>query len=445
MGSDDWPTFTVSEITSKGRNALVGGPFGSDLVSKDYVPSGVPVIRGANMGKGRWVSGDFVFVSKEKADSLSANCAKPGDLVFTQRGTIGQVALVPEAGFDRYLISQSQMKLSVDPDKVSGLFLFYVFCTTEQQNYIQQNAIRTGVPHTNLGILRNTPVRLPPLIKQNAIASVLTALDAKIELNQRINAELEGMAKLLYDYWFVQFDFPMTTAQAAALGKPHPYRASGGKMIYNETLKREIPEGWTVQTLSQCIDRIIDHRGKTPNKLGGDWSTQDDAIIALSARVVKGGKLIGIERANKVDRELYEKWMPTKLMDGDILMTSEAPAGEFYFIHGKTEYCLSQRLFAIRADQTKVLPAYLYHELSTGHAYSEIMGSLSGSTVFGIRQDVLREIKVVVPNKQVQEKFEETAIPLLRSIKLHDEQNQELTQLRDWLLPMLMNGQVRVG
>ena len=124
MKADTRFEYIVGEIAAPTRNALVGGPFGSDLVSKDYVPTGVPVISGANMGKGRWVSGDFVYVTAEKADALSSNCAQPGDLVFTQRGTIGQVALVPRIGPERYLISQSQMKLSVDAAKADALFLY---------------------------------------------------------------------------------------------------------------------------------------------------------------------------------------------------------------------------------------------------------------------------------------------------------------------------------
>jgi type I restriction enzyme S subunit len=115
----------VGDIASKERNSLVGGPFGSDLVSRDYVATGVPVIRGTNMGHGRWVSGEFVHVTQAKADALSANCAKPGDIIFTQRGTLGQVALVPAHGAARYLISQSQMKLTVDILKGDALFLYY--------------------------------------------------------------------------------------------------------------------------------------------------------------------------------------------------------------------------------------------------------------------------------------------------------------------------------
>ena len=271
---------------------------------------------------------------------------------------------------------------------------------------------------------------------QEKFADVLSNIDSKIDLNNRINSELEGMAKLLYDYWFVQFDFPDK--------KGKPYKSSGGKMIYNQDLNRKIPEGWEVKQLNQCIDLILDHRGKTPKKLGSDWTEDENGIIALSAKLVKGGKLVNLGKANKVDQELFDKWMPKKLIDGDILMTSEAPAGEFYFIQGKTDYCMSQRLFAIRADQSQLLPSYLYFELSRGHGYSQIMGSLSGSTVFGIRQDVLKTIKVVLPNIDVQKSFNRIVLPQLKQIKKLDQQNQQLTSLRDWLLPMLMNGQVTV-
>ena len=145
-------------------------------------------------------------MTPEKADSLASNCAKPGDIVFTQRGTLGQVALVPKRGADRYLISQSQMKLTVDAEKANALFLYYVFSSAEQKDYIRQNAIQTGVPHTNLGILRNASLRLPSLAEQRAIASVLGALDDKIELNRRMNATLEAMARALFQSWFVDFD-----------------------------------------------------------------------------------------------------------------------------------------------------------------------------------------------------------------------------------------------
>lgn len=118
-----------------------------------------------------------------------------------------------------------------------------------------------------IGILKSLKFNPRPHTDQQKIAKVLSALDAKIELNNRINAELEAMAKLLYDYWFVQFDFPMTAAQAAALGKPHlkgqPYKSSGGKMVYNPILKREIPDGWKTTTIGKTFKTVL---GGTPSR-----------------------------------------------------------------------------------------------------------------------------------------------------------------------------------
>ena len=189
---DSGPVARIEDIAACERNALVGGPFGSNLVSRDYVDFGVPVIRGQNLGLGRWVTGEFAYVGEQKALKLSANWARPGDIVFTQRGTLGQVAVVPEGPFDRYVISQSQMKLTVDPSKADPLFVYYAFTTNQMQEYVLNHSITTGVPHTNLGILRQTPIPLPPLPEQSAIAHILGTLDDKIELNRRMNETLEA-------------------------------------------------------------------------------------------------------------------------------------------------------------------------------------------------------------------------------------------------------------
>ena len=216
-------------------------------------------------------------------------------------------------------------------------------------------------------------------------------------------------------------------------------------MVWNEELKREIPEGWEVKLLNKLVTNIIDHRGKTPLKLGGDWVSKGEGVIALSAKHVKDGKLIKLNEANRVGYEMFNKWMPEKLIEGDILMTSEAPLGEFYLILNDVEYCMSQRLFAIRADKSQVLPIYLYYELSKGNGYSQIIGKSSGSTVFGIRQDELRRVNVLKPNFDLQNKFDDKVRPMLFQIRNNEFENQQLASLRDWLLPMLMNGQVQVS
>jgi type I restriction enzyme S subunit len=373
---------------------------------------------------------------------------RKGDLLFSYETRLGEAALMPDGV--KACLGRRMGILRPDTKKVLPEYLLYSYIAPEFQNVISSNTI-TGatVDRLSLTDFPNFEMRIPQLDQQRHIVAILSALDAKIALNHRINLELEGMAKLLYDYWFVQYDFPLSAAQAAALGKPRltgkPYRTSGGPMVYHEQLKREIPKGWGAAPLGKVVSKIIDHRGKTPTKLGGEWSENPDDIIALSAKHVKNGTLVDLQRANRVSPALYEKWMPEKLTDGDVLMTSEAPAGEFYFIHGDFKYCLSQRLFALRASTDIVLPSYFYNEISRGHSYSEIMGSLSGSTVFGIRQDVLRSILVMIPDIEIQKQFNIIYLPWIAQIRNLEQQNQELTTLRDWLLPMLMNGQVRVS
>lgn len=362
-----------------------------------------------------------------------------------KRDDIGISSYIAE-DFEDVVLGYHLSLITPKSDKLDGKFLNYWFNTKQAKIYFENNAGGSGQRCTlPLNTIKSTPLYLPNLHVQKQISKILYDLDSKIEVNNKINAELEAMAKTLYDYWFVQFDFPSPPTPKGGANTGKPYKTSGGKMVWNEELKREIPEGWEVKELDKCIELIIDHRGKTPMKLGGDWTNDNNGIIALSAKIVKGGKLVNLEQANRVSQELYNKWMSIKLQNGDILMTSEAPAGEFYFIYDFTEYCLSQRLFALRAKIHSLIPSYLYYELSKGHGYSQIKGSLSGSTVFGIRQDVLRKIKLVVPEYKLQEKFNKKVLPMLRQIKKLDQQNQELASLRDWLLPMLMNGQVSVG
>lgn len=166
---------------------LIGGPFGSSLGRKDYVAEGVPVIRGQNLVRHRRFNSDeFVYVTKEKATTeLARNLAEPGDVIFTQRGTLGQVGLVPPEPYPYYVISQSQMRLRVDVDRALPEFIYYCFRDPAMIAAIESHAIVTGVPHINLGILANLRVPYVSVKKQSAIVSVLGALDDKIDSNQR--------------------------------------------------------------------------------------------------------------------------------------------------------------------------------------------------------------------------------------------------------------------
>lgn len=212
---------------------LVGGPFGSSLVSNDYMPLGFPVIRGTNMSHGRYIGGEFVFVSAEKFErDLSRNSARAGDVIFTQRGTLGQVALVPRTDARTYVISQSQMRLRVDPLVADSAFIYYACTTPDFLKQIDDRAISTGVPHTNLGILAGLQVPLPPLREQQAIAEVLGALDDKIAANTALIERADEVMHRTFRSVTSAGSVPLSTVAEFTNGKAFTKGASGtGRVV----------------------------------------------------------------------------------------------------------------------------------------------------------------------------------------------------------------------
>ncbi|OFZ68595.1 MAG: restriction endonuclease [Betaproteobacteria bacterium RBG_16_58_11] len=437
MAGETMTECTVGDVAAPSRNALVGGPFGSDLVSRDYVPGGVPVIRGANMGHGRWVDGEFVYVTSEKAESLASNCAKPGDLVFTQRGTLGQVALVPKKGADRYLISQSQMKVTLDPEKADALFLYYVFISSEQQTYIRQNAITTGVPHTNLGILRNTPLTLPPLPEQKAIAHILGTLDDKIELNRRMNATLEAMARALFQSWLVDFD-PVRAkldghqpagldAATAALFPAH----------FQDSPLGHIPQGWTVEPVGDVVDCV---GGGTPSTAepkfweGGThhWTTPKD-FSSLQAPVL-------LDTDRKITDAGLAKISSGLLPAGTLLLSSRAPVG--YLAIAAMPVAINQGFIALKCNE-RASNFFMLNWCQTNMAGIE--SRATGTTFAEISKQNFRPILVELPPKELMAAFTEKVAPLYAQITANLHQSRVLATLRDALLPKLLSGELSVA
>lgn len=428
----------VADIAAPIRNALVGGPFGSDLVSKDYVPSGVPVIRGTNMGHGRWVDGEFAFVTPEKADSLSANCAKPGDLVFTQRGTLGQVALVPSKGSDRYLISQSQMKLTVDPSKADALFLYYVFTSAEQQEYIRQNAIQTGVPHTNLGILRNTPLKLPPLAEQKAIAAVLGSLDDKIELNRRMNATLEAMARALFQSWFVDFDPVRAKLDGRKPTGIDEATAGLFPASFDESEVGHIPHGWKATTLGACIGFRSGFSFKSQ-----DW--QESGVPVVKIGSVKPG-IIDLTQVSYVSVDIAQQAARYRLSTGDMLIGMTGYVGEVGLVPpSDNPPLLNQRVgkFVMAKPGTESL-AFWYCTTRQPEFRAFVEARSHGTAQANVSGESIMEFPLVVPPSGILAAFNRECQPLLDRILSNHGESRTLGNLLNTLLPKLLSGELRI-
>jgi len=244
-----WATQPLGELRAKTKHALVGGPFGSNLVSRDYTDEGIPVIRGCNLPDDAPFSfDDLVFVSERKADALRPNNAFPGDLIFTQRGTLGQVGIIPKySPYSRFIISQSQMKLAVHPDKAEARYLYYYFRLPSTVERIQSLAISSRVPHINLNILRKFQVITPPVPIQKRISAVLSAYEELIENNRRRIALLEKLAEEVHREWFVRLRFPGYA---------------------NVKVTKGVPCGWEVRTLGSFAGEM--KRGVKKKDLADD-------------------------------------------------------------------------------------------------------------------------------------------------------------------------------
>lgn len=465
---------TVEEIAAPVKNALVGGPFGSNLVSKDYVPSGIPVIRGQNMGLGRWVKGEFVFVSSEKADSLSANIARPGDIVFTQRGTLGQVAIIPDSAYDRYIVSQSQMKLTVDRNKADAMYLYYLFTSPEQQSYIERNAIRVGVPHTNLGILKSTPLRLPSLSEQKSRAKILSLLDDKIELNRRINRTLEETAQGLFRSWFVDFDPVKAKARANELGCD-PERAAmaaiAGKLRVpkdpEELTEEDFAAAETV--LASLTDEQRAELAETAalfpaalveSELGlipEGWEVEDLGSMADSITIKADPSecspetpYVGLEHIEK-QRFTIENWGNANQVDSQ---KSRFSPNDFLF--GKLrpyfhKVCIAPFDGICSTDILVIRPKNSNYSGIVGcHIFDPVFVEYANRASTGTRMpranwSYMSQYRLVIPPESLAQKFMSIVHSLWSSATRNVQIARQLATLRDTLLPKLLSGEVTVG
>ncbi|WP_352296722.1 restriction endonuclease subunit S [Pseudoalteromonas sp. 20-MNA-CIBAN-0454] len=265
--------------------------------------------------------------------------------------------------------------------------------------------------------------------EQTEIANVLSVIDKKIELNNLINAELEAMAKTLYDYWFVQFDFPDANG--------NPYKTSGGKIVYNPTLKREIPEGWKVKKLADVTSLI--RRGISPKY------TDEGGISVLNQKCVRNQK-ISFEDARRHKIELDdEDERLLKPFDVVVNSTGVGTLGRVAYVKRLPEKktTVDSHVSIVRAKSELLSPLYLAWKLMRHQPVIE--SAANGSTgQVELSKSFLEDIDVIIPSDSIVKRFEEFVTPLVPELASRESENEQLVQLRDWLLPMLMNGQVTV-
>lgn len=389
----------------------------------DFVSSGIPFVMASDIKNGRINFDSCKYISEKQADNLRKGFAKNGDILVTHKATIGETAIVEYVNHPYIMLTPQVTYYRVrDKSKINNRYLKLYFDTSFFQQTLAMWA-GAGSTRAYLGITaqHNLPVLLPTIEKQNKIAAILSAYDDLIENNKNRIALLENMAEQIYREWFMRFRFPA-----------------------HKTVKFEkgIPKTWNIKSLGKLIEDIIDYRGITPAKLGGEWA--NEGIPAISALNVKNGNLIKLDETKKVSERLYEKWMRKQLLPLDILLTSEAPLGQVHLLLEKEKYVLSQRLFGIRSDSSKISPIYLYFYLLFEIGQHQIQSKATGSTVGGIRQQLLRKIDILVPTHDLLKKFDEAVFDILKQAALLKKINANLEETKKSILPRLIYGKLSV-
>jgi restriction endonuclease S subunit len=437
----EWTETELQEIAAKTDRAFAMGPFGSNIKAENYRESGVPVIRGTNLreaGGAPFVAEDFVFLDEEKADELtSSNCA-PGDIVFVAQGTVGKVGIVPETTpYNRFVLSQNLMKVTVDSKLADPRFVFYFYRSEIGQHEIMSRVNPTGVPCISkpLTSLRQFGIRLPIEVKeQRAIAHILGTLDDKIELNRTMNETLEAMARAIFKSWFVDFDPVCAKAEGRDTGLPKEISDLFPDSFEDSELG-EIPKGWNIQRFADTVDIIGGGTPKTSvaEYWGGDipWFSVVDAP--------NNSEIWVVDTAKKITREGVDNSSTRVLPVGTTIISARGTVGRIALV--AVPMAMNQSCYGLRGKAET-------HGFFTYFATRELVTSLQqrahGSVFDTITQDTLAGVSLALPPATLIESFETSVGPTLERIRVSLLGSRTLAALRDTLLPKLISGELRL-
>lgn len=425
--------YTMSSgISSKPEQAGYGSPFVSfSTVFKNYFLPEILI--------------DYMNTSEQEQEIYSI---KKGDVFLTRTSeTIDELGMscvalkdYPKATFSGFVKRLRPNQTNITYDKYIGFYLRSKFFRKTMTN----NAIMTLRASLNEDIFSYLKLYLPDYKTQKNSGDLLYLLNSKIELNNRINAELEAMAKTLYDYWFVQFDFPFdfasTPLSTGAQGKPDkngkPYKSSGGKMVWNEELKRKIPEGWEVENLKEnSLSKLIKP---------GIEKFDNEKIYLATADVLNNKINFSASKITFDNRESRANMQPVEnsIWFAKMKNSKKVLCLGRYSLEYLNNYILSTGFAGLKCDDVSL--EYLWGFIND-EKFEFIKDRLAGdkTTQSAINNDAMAYISLLIPKCEILEKYHILTFDTYRKIYLNQIENQQLTTLRDWLLPMLMNGQAK--
>ena len=379
---------------------------------------GIPVIRNYNLKDGKIDCTNLSFVSEEDyKERVKRAIPEESDIIISREAPMGVVGIVPKEF--QCCLGQRLVLLKIDKSKCIPKYLLYTLMSEYVQVQIRRiNQTGSIVSNLNISSFKKLKIPLHNFEEQRKIANILSAIDDKIQINNQINQELEAMAKTLYDYWFVQFDFPDQNGK--------PYKSSGGKLVYNQDLKREIPEGWGVEKLGDIANITM---GQSPK--GTSYNEVGEGMLFFQGSTDFGWRFPVVRQYTTEPSRIAE--------EDDILLSVRAPVGTLNI--ADTRCCIGRGLAAINSKVG--VNSYIFNVMQDFKKLFDMRNSV-GTTFGSITKDDLYSLQLVYPPNELLMKFDQSVKSFDREIKNRSRQNQGLTQLRDWILPMLMNGQVKV-
>lgn len=420
MKYKQWPKVKIAELCE-----LIVDCVNKTAPSVDY-ETPYKMIRTPNIKGGRINLTGCRYVEKETFKKWTRRATvDKGDVLLTREAPMGEVGYVDFT--DTVFLGQRIMQYRADPKKLDSAYLLYSFLSPDlQYQFRRHDSTGSIVSHIRVPDCSEFEISLPSLDEQKKIAGILRNIDEKIALNNRINTELEAMAKTLYDYWFVQFDFPNTNGK--------PYKTSGGKMKYNATLKREIPAGWRASNILSLANLL---GGGTPTKTKPEnWN----GSIPFFTPTDSDKNIYSLNTQDSIT-ELGLKNSSTRLFEKNtIFITARGSVGRLAL--NAVPMAMNQSCYALRAKQGTSF-AFLY--FLTKELIHHLEVKATGSVFNSIVSNDIEYTNLALPDDiGLIDKYAKKTEVAFTKIELLTKENQQLIKLRDWLLPLVMNGQVTV-
>lgn len=436
VARSDWDWEPLGEVCRRGGGDIQTGPFGSQLHASDYVPVGVPSIMPQNISQDRVDADGVARISRSDADRLSRYLVKPGDIVYSRRGDVERRALITERE-NGWLCGTGCLRIRFGDGVVDPRFASYFLSHPASRQWVVRHAVGATMPNLNTSILGALPFLCPSVDEQRAISSVLGALDDKIEQDRRTARVLERLARAIFRAWFVDFE-PVKAKAAGATSFPSMtqqiFDALPSLLVDSDI--GPVPEAWGIGTLSSVCTLI---GGGTPKRSeasywGGDipWYSVKDAP--------SGAEVWVIDTAERITDHGLANSAATMVPKGCTIISARGTVGKLAM--AGVPMAFNQSCYGLIPDDGQ---SFSYLHLLIQSTVADLQQRTHGSVFDTITRATFDELLVPQPPSGVVSAFDAVVVPLFDSLLALLHESSQLAEMRDYLLPRLLDGSVSVG